>query len=130
LTSPASTQAKLTSADKVGDTRTTPLTAYLAWLLASPPSGKGAGGAPNPSVFASASKSGRIADPGSSQERALQGAGIDALNPAGPAPILFAAGRVCRRPGRRRPGSSGFRNGPKVSMTRVSTALLISSSSE
>ena len=70
---------KLTIADKVGDTRTIPLTAYLAWLLASLPRGKGNDGAPSPFVFASASKSGRIADPRSSHERALQGAGIDAL---------------------------------------------------
>ena len=70
---------KLTIADKVGDTRTIPLTAYLAWLLASLPRGKGADGAPSPFVFASTSKSGRIADPRSSHERALQGAGIDAL---------------------------------------------------
>lgn len=70
---------KLTIADKVGDTRTIPLTAYLSWLLASLPRGKGADGKPSPYVFASASKSGRIADPRSSHEKALQSAGIDAL---------------------------------------------------
>lgn len=70
---------KLTIADKVGDARTIPLTSYLAWLLAGLPRGKGADGRPSPFVFASASKSGRIADPRSSHERALQGAGMDAL---------------------------------------------------
>ena len=70
---------KLTIADKVGDTRTIPLTTYLAWLLASLPRGKGADGRPSPFVFASGSKSGRIADPRSSHERALHGAGINAL---------------------------------------------------
>ena len=70
---------KLTIADKVGDTRTIPLTAYLAWMLAALPRGKGADGKPSPFVFASASKSGRIADPRSSHERALLSAGIDAL---------------------------------------------------
>lgn len=70
---------KLTIADKVGDTRTIPLTAYLSWMLANLPRGKGADGKPSPYVFASASKSGRIADPRSSHEKALQSAGIDAL---------------------------------------------------
>lgn len=70
---------KLTIADKVGDTRTIPLTAYLAWMLASLPRGKGADGTASPFVFASASKSGRIADPRSSHEKALLSAGIDAL---------------------------------------------------
>ena len=70
---------KLTIADKVGDTRTIPLTSYLAWLLASLPRGKSVDGALSPFVFASASKSGRIADPRSSHVKALQGAGIDAL---------------------------------------------------
>ena len=70
---------KLTIADKVGATRTIPLTTYLAWLLASLPRGKGADGTPSPFVFASASKSGRIADPRSSHEKALLSAGIDAL---------------------------------------------------
>ncbi len=70
---------KLTIADTVGDTRTIPLTAYLAWMLTSLPRGKGTDGKPSLVVFASASKSGPIADPRSSHERARQGAGIDAL---------------------------------------------------
>lgn len=70
---------KLTIADKVGDTRTIPLTAYMAWLLASLPRGKGVDGQLSRFVFASASKSGRIADPRSSHEKALQSAGISAL---------------------------------------------------
>jgi integrase len=63
---------KLTIADKVDATRTIPLTPYLAQLLASLPRG-------SPYVFASASKSGRIADARSSHARALQGAGIEGL---------------------------------------------------
>ena len=70
---------KLTIADRVGDTRTIPLTADLAWLLASLPRGKGADGTPSSFVFANASKSGRIADPRSSHEKALLGAGIELL---------------------------------------------------
>jgi len=63
---------KLTIADKVDATRTIPLTPYLAQLFASLPR-------VGPYVFASASKSGRIADARSSHARALQGAGIEAL---------------------------------------------------
>lgn len=70
---------KLTIADKVGDTRTIPLPDYLAVLLAGLPRRRGADGKPSPFVFASGSKSGRIADPRSSHERALKEAGIDAL---------------------------------------------------
>ena len=70
---------KLTIADKVGDTRTVPLTAHLASLLANLPRRKDASGKPSPFVFASASKSGRISDPRSSHERVLKEAGIDAL---------------------------------------------------
>ena len=70
---------KLTIADKVGDTRTCPLSDYMAGLLASLPRRTGADGKPCPYVFASSSKSGRIADPRSSHERALLEAGIDAL---------------------------------------------------
>lgn len=65
---------KLTIADKVGDTRTIPLTAYLEWLLQGLPRRDGA-----TYVFASASKSGRIADPRASHTKALQSAGITAL---------------------------------------------------
>jgi integrase len=70
---------KLTIADKVGDTRTIPLTAYMSWMLASLPRGKGADGLPSPFVFASASKSGRLADPRSSHEKVLLSAGVDGL---------------------------------------------------
>lgn len=70
---------KLTIADKVGDTRTIPLSGYMAAMLAGLPRGKGADGEPSPYVFASASKSGRIADPRSSHERALREAGIEGL---------------------------------------------------
>jgi len=63
---------KLTIADKVDATRTIPLTPYLAQLLASVPR-------VGPYVFASASKSGRIADARSSHAKALQGAGIEGL---------------------------------------------------
>ena len=70
---------KLTIADKVGDTRTIPLTAYLSRMLARLPRGKGADGLPSPFVFASASKSGRLADPRSSHEKVLLSAGVDGL---------------------------------------------------
>lgn len=52
----------------MGDTRTIPLTAYLSRMLATLPRRKGADGLPSPFVFASASKSGRLADPRSSHE--------------------------------------------------------------
>lgn len=63
---------KLTIADKVDDTRTIPLTPYLAQLIA---------GLPRSSsfVFASASKSGRIADARSSHGKALTEAAIEGL---------------------------------------------------
>lgn len=48
-------------------------------MLANLRRGKDADGKPSPFVFASGSKSGRIADPRSSHERALREAGIDAL---------------------------------------------------
>lgn len=70
---------KLTIADKVGDTRTIPLSDYMAEMLAGIPRGKTAEGKANPFVFASASKSGRIADPRSSHDKALKEAGIPAL---------------------------------------------------
>ncbi|MFC7411578.1 tyrosine-type recombinase/integrase [Hydrogenophaga atypica] len=63
---------KVTLADKVGDTRTIPLSAYLAWLLGSLPR-------KSEFVFASASKSGRLTDPRSSHQTALKSAGIDHL---------------------------------------------------
>ena len=70
---------KLTIADKVSDTRTIPLSPYMADMLSRLPRGKAADGKPSPFVFASTSKSGRIADPRASHEKALKGAAIDRL---------------------------------------------------
>ena len=63
---------KLTIADKVEQTRTIPLTPYLAQLL-------GTLTRVNKFVFASAAKAGRISDTRSSHAKALQSAGIDSL---------------------------------------------------
>lgn len=63
---------KLTIADKVADSRTIPLSPYLAQLLATLPR-------TGPFVFASASKSGRITDARASHAKALQNAGIERL---------------------------------------------------
>lgn len=63
---------KLTIADKVEDTRTIPLTPYLAQLLATLPR-------KNQFVFASEGKAGRIADTRASHARALKSASIEAL---------------------------------------------------
>lgn len=63
---------KLTIADKVDQTRTFPLTPYLAQLL-------GTLQRNNEFVFASTSKTGRISDARSSHVRALQSAGIEGL---------------------------------------------------
>ena len=63
---------KLTIADKVEQTRTIPLTPYLAQVLATLPR-------VGPHVFASASKTGRIADTRNSHAKALQSAGIEGL---------------------------------------------------
>ena len=63
---------KLTIADKVENTRTIPLTPYLAQLLATLPS-------VGPFVFASSGKAGRIADARSSHAKALQSAAIEGL---------------------------------------------------
>ncbi len=64
-------------ADKVGDTRTIPLTPYLADLIGSLPRAKLASGKSNPFVFASGtSKSGRITEPRSPHEALLEAAGI------------------------------------------------------
>jgi len=70
---------KLTVADKVVDTRTLPLTPYLATMLARLPRQKMRDGTANPFVFASTSKTGRLADPRSNLERANKEAGIDYL---------------------------------------------------
>lgn len=63
---------KLTLADKVEQTRTIPLTPYLAQLLAGL-------SRVNAFVFASTSKAGRIVDARSSMERVLKSAGIGHL---------------------------------------------------
>lgn len=63
---------KLTIADKVEDTRTIPLTPYLAQLLATLPR-------TNEHVFASTGKAGRIADTRASHAKALRSASIDGL---------------------------------------------------
>lgn len=63
---------KLIIADKVEQTRTVPLTPYLAQLLATLPR-------VNEFVFASSSKAGRISDARSSHTKALQSAGIEHL---------------------------------------------------
>ena len=63
---------KLTIADKVEQTRTIPLTPYLAQVLATLPR-------INAFVFASTSKAGRISDTRSSHAKALQSAGIEGL---------------------------------------------------
>ena len=63
---------KLTIADKVEQSRTIPLTPYLAQILATLPR-------VNSFVFASASKAGRISDTRSSHAKALQSAKIEGL---------------------------------------------------
>ena len=63
---------KLTIADKVDQTRTIPLTPYLAQLLATLPR-------INTFVFASARKAGRISDTRASHAKALQSAAMDGL---------------------------------------------------
>ena len=63
---------KLTIADKVEQTRTIPLTPYLAQILATLPR-------VNDFVFASSAKAGRISDTRSSHAKALQSAGIEGL---------------------------------------------------
>ena len=63
---------KLTIADKVEQTRTIPLTPYLAQLLATLPR-------VNDFVFASTRKAGRISDTRSSHSKAQQSAGINGL---------------------------------------------------
>ena len=70
---------KLTLADKVDETRTIPLTPYLARLLATLPRAKDAEDKANPFVFASTGKKGRIVDVRSSLETVLSESGIDYL---------------------------------------------------
>ena len=71
---------KLTIADKVGDTRKLPMTPYLAAMLKRMPRVKMKDGkTPNPYVFASTSKTGKLADPRSALERVAKEAGIGHL---------------------------------------------------
>lgn len=63
---------KLTIADKVENTRTIPLTPYMAHMLAALPR-------INEYVFASTGKAGRLSDPRASHQKALQTAAIDSL---------------------------------------------------
>lgn len=63
---------KLTIADKIGDTRTLPLTPYLTTILHGLPRAEG-----NPFVFASSGKTGRLVDPRSSHTRVLKQGVID-----------------------------------------------------
>lgn len=70
---------KLTIADKVEETRTIPLTPYLAQMLATLPRKQDEMGVLVPYVFASSGKVGRIADARSSHAKALQSASIDGL---------------------------------------------------
>ncbi len=70
---------KLTLADKVGTTRTVPLSPYLGQLLAGLPRKKDEDGQLVPYVFASAGKAGRIVDARASHQKALQSAGIGHL---------------------------------------------------
>ncbi len=77
--------AKLTIADKVGDTRVIPLTPYMASLLAAQPRAMLSDGSPNPFVFSSPvgkksgrtlSKSGRLVEPRAPHADVLSDAGI------------------------------------------------------
>ena len=70
---------KVTLADKVGTTRTVPLSPYLGQLLAGLPRKRDEDGQPVPYVFASAGKAGRIVDARASHQKALQSAGIGHL---------------------------------------------------
>jgi integrase len=70
---------KLTIADKVHTSRTIPLSDFMGAMLAGLPRAKDASGNPIPFVFASEAKTGRIADPRKSHERAQSEAGISGL---------------------------------------------------
>lgn len=70
---------RLTLADKVDATRVIPLTPYLAQQLASLPRMTLPDGKPNPYVFASHAKGGRITEPRASHAKVLQDAGIEGL---------------------------------------------------
>lgn len=68
---------KVSLADKVGDTRTIPLTAFLRQVLAALPKSVLPDGTANPYVFASHGKSGFIAEPRAPHQQVLRDAGIE-----------------------------------------------------
>lgn len=70
---------KVTLADKVGDTRTVPLTPYLGQLLYSLPRKNDLSGKPLPFVFASSGSAGRLVDVRASHQKALKTANIPHL---------------------------------------------------
>ena len=70
---------RLTLADKVDATRVIPLTPYLAQQLASLPRMNDKDGEPNPYVFASHAKGGRITEPRASHAKVMLEAGIATL---------------------------------------------------
>jgi integrase len=109
---------KLTIADKVGNTRTIPLTPYMAWMFSALPRARLVDGQLSPFVFPGAGKAGRLMDPRSSHEKALKTAGVERLTLHGrSAALVLAPGGSCRRAGRRhRPnhGPQAQRNGRGV----------------
>lgn len=70
---------RLTLADKVDATRVIPLTPYLAQQLAALPRTTFSDGLPNPYVFASNAKGGRITEPRASHAKVMLDAGISTL---------------------------------------------------
>jgi len=70
---------RLTLADKVDATRVIPLTPYLAQQLATLPRVMLKDGTPNPYVFASNAKGGRLTEPRASHAKVLLDAGITTL---------------------------------------------------
>ena len=73
------TWSRLTLADKVDKTRVIPLTPYMAQQLATLPRVTLKDGTPNPYVFASNAKGGRITEPRASHAKVMLDAGITAL---------------------------------------------------
>jgi integrase len=67
---------KLTIADKVGDTRTIPLTPYVQALLEGLPKASLPDGKLNPFVFSASGRTGHIAEPRSPHQQVLTDAGI------------------------------------------------------
>ena len=73
------TWSRLTLADKVDKTRVIPLTPYMAQQLATLPRVTLKDGTPNPYVFASNAKGGRITEPRASHAKVMLDAGIATL---------------------------------------------------